>query len=85
MSTRQAETYAIINITDLPLIDFSQIGETGENTIRKSLDELQFLIKWNTEPTFIADGTVVPVQTMSHRQSLIVMNNSKWQQPMPVD
>tara|TARA_R100000734_G_scaffold17056_1_gene13249 strand:+ start:3511 stop:3768 length:258 start_codon:yes stop_codon:yes gene_type:complete len=85
MSTRQAETYAIINITDLPLIDFSQIGETGENTIRKSLDELQFLIKWNTEPTFIADGTVVPVQIMSHRESLVVMNNSEWQQPMPVD
>ena len=37
-----AETYATINISDLPLIDFAQIGETDENTIRKSLDGLQF-------------------------------------------
>ena len=45
MSTKQAETYAIINIADLANIDFSQIGETDENTIRKSLDDLQFVIK----------------------------------------
>ena len=38
MSTKQADVYATINIADLPLIDFSQIGETNENTIRKSLD-----------------------------------------------
>ena len=36
---KQAETYATINIADLALIDFAQIGETDENTIRKSLDE----------------------------------------------
>jgi len=34
-----AETYAIINIADLSNIDFSQVGETNENTIRKSVDE----------------------------------------------
>ena len=41
--------YATINIADLPLIDFSQIGEDNENTIRKSLDETEFLIKWDDE------------------------------------
>ena len=41
MSTRIADTYAIINIADLGNIDFSQVGETDENTIRKSLDETQ--------------------------------------------
>ena len=51
MSTRIADTYAIINIADLVNIDFSQVGETDENTIRKSLDETQFVLKWNTEPS----------------------------------
>ena len=50
MSTRIAETYAIINIADLGNIDFAQVGETDENTIRKSLDETQFVIKYNAEP-----------------------------------
>ena len=85
MSTRQADTYAIINIADLGNIDFSQVGETDENTIRKSLDETQFVLKWNTEPTFIADGTVVPLQTLTHDEALALMATSEWSEPIPVE
>ena len=82
MSTKQAETYAIINIADLANIDFSQIGETDENTIRKSLDDLQFVIKWNTEPSFITDGTVSPLQTLTHEQALTLMASAEWSEPI---
>jgi hypothetical protein len=75
---RQAETYATIKIADLPLIDFSQIGETDENTIRKSLDGLQFVIKWNTEPTFILDGSVAIIQVMTHDEALALMASAEW-------
>ncbi len=85
MSTRIAETYAIINIADLVNIDFSQVGETDENTIRKSLDETQFVLKWNTEPTFIADGTVTPLQTLTHEQALVLMASAEWSEPIPVE
>lgn len=80
---KQAETYATINIADLPLIDFSQIGETDENTIRKSLDESEFVIKWNTEPRFITDGTVSPLEVMTHEQALVLMASAEWSEPLP--
>lgn len=82
MSTKQAETYATINIADLPLIDFAQIGETDENTIRKSLDGLQFVIKWNTEPTFILDGSVAIIQVMTHDEALVLMASAEWSKPI---
>jgi len=82
MSKRIAETYATINIADLPLIDFSQIGETNENTIRKSLDGTQFIIKWNTEPSFITDGTVAIIQAMNHAQAVALMQTSEWSAPI---
>ena len=85
MSTRIADTYAIINIADLSNIDFAQIGETDENTIRKSLDETQFVIKYNAEPTFIADGTVTPLQTLTHDEALVLMASAEWSEPMPVE
>lgn len=85
MSTRIAETYAIISITDLANIDFAQIGETDENTIRKSLNETEFVIKWNTEPSFITDGTVVPMQTLTHKQALTLMATPKWSEEIPVE
>ena len=83
MSTKQAETYATINIADLPLIDFAQIGETSENTIRKSLDETEFVIKWNIEPSFITDGTVAIIQVMTHAQALVLMASAEWSEPLP--
>ena len=85
MSTKQAETYAIVSITDLANIDFAQIGETDETTIRKSLDDLQFVIKYNTEPTFITDGTVTPLQTLTHEQALTLMASAEWSEPTPVE
>ena len=78
---KAAETYAIISIADLPNIDFSQVGETSENTIRKSLDETQFVIKWNLPPSFITDGTVVPIETLTHSEALALMSTSAWSEP----
>ncbi len=83
MSTRIADTYAIINIADLVNIDFNQVGETDQDTIRKSLDQSQFVIKYNNEPTFIADGSVVPVQTLTHSQALTLMSSAEWSEPIP--
>ena len=85
MSTRIAETYAIINIADLGNIDFVQVGETDQDTIRKSLDDTQFVLKWDTEPTFITDGTVVPVQTLTHAEALTLMASAEWSEPIPVE
>ena len=82
---KQAETYAIINIADLPNIDFSQVGETNENTIRKSLDESQFVIKWNTTPSFIADLSVVPVQILTHSEAIELMATEAWTEPIEVE
>ena len=85
MSTRIAETYAIINIADLGNVDFSQVGETNETTIRKSLDETQFVLKWDIEPTFITDGSIVPLQNLTHQEALTLMVSPEWSEPMPVE
>ena len=85
MSKRIAETYATISITDLGLIDFSQIHETSAETIRKSLDETEFVIKYDAVPTFISDGSVEILQAMTHEQALILMATPEWSEPIPVE
>tara|TARA_R100000951_G_scaffold105431_1_gene99231 strand:- start:439 stop:687 length:249 start_codon:yes stop_codon:yes gene_type:complete len=76
--------YAVIDIKDLDLIDFLQIEETSSNTIRKSLDNTQFVIKWQEgyEPTFITDGSVIPVGTYDHHAILELMATDKWSEPI---
>jgi hypothetical protein len=80
-------TYAVINLTDVGLIDFSQIGESSVSTIRKSLDETQFVIKWQEGyiPTFISDGSVIPVETYDHHAILELMATAEWSEPIPVE
>lgn len=79
------EHYAIIQTSDLANIDFDQIGETNENTIRYNLAQTEFVIKWNTEPTFISDGTVVPVSILTHAEALAIMATAEWSEPEPVE
>ena len=85
MSKRIAETYATIRIADLGLIDFSQIHETSAETIRKSLDETEFVIKYDAVPTFISDGSVEILQAMNHEEALQLMATDEWSEPLPVE
>tara|TARA_R100001086_G_scaffold131067_3_gene68080 strand:- start:4772 stop:5023 length:252 start_codon:yes stop_codon:yes gene_type:complete len=80
------KTYAICNIsTDLKNIDFSQIGESSASTIRRSLDDTLFVIKYNAEPTFIKDGVVTPSQILTHSQALELMSTAAWSEIDPVE
>ena len=78
-------TYAIIQASDLANIDFDQIGETSADTLRYNLAGTKFIIKWNTTPTFISDGTVVPVAELTHEEALALMATAEWSEPIPVE
>lgn len=85
--SNNTKTYAIVNLTDISLIDFSQIGETSASTIRKSIDDTQFVIKWENgyTPTFITDGSVTPVQTYDHVKILELMATPKWSEEIEIE
>ena len=77
-------TYAICDVaTDLSNIDFNQTVTTSANTIRKSIDESLFVIKWISTPTFISDDTVVPSETLDHADALTLMQTEAWTSPVP--
>ena len=74
------KTYATINLSDIGLIDFSQVGQTSASTVRKSLDNTQFVIKWEEGyvPTFITDSLVIPIGTYDHHAILELMATPEW-------
>jgi hypothetical protein len=81
------QTYATISLNDLSRVDFSQIGETSEDTIRKNVLDppTQFVVKWDVEPAFIADGTVIPDGLYTHEECLELMATSTWSLPDPIE
>ena len=78
------KTYAVVNLTEIGLIDFGQVAQSSASTVRKSLDNTQFVIKWQEgyEPTFISDGTVIPVGIYTHSECLELMATDKWSEPI---
>ena len=74
------KTYAIIKLADIGSIDFSQVAQSSASTVRKSLDNTQFVIKWQDgyEPTFISRKEVKPLQVLSHAECLELMSTDKW-------
>ena len=80
------KTYATINLSDIGLIDFSQIVQTSASTVRKSLDNTEFVIKWEEGyvPTFITDASVIPLGTYDHHAILELMATPEWSEEIPI-
>ena len=71
-------TYVIINMTEVPLVDFNQVLQTSEATLRVSCNGLQTVLKWEgSEPSFVAtlssyDGPY------THSEILSIMATTAW-------
>ena len=76
--------YGIILTADMGGVDFSQVYPKDRTQVRYSLDGTQFVIKWEEdhEPTFITDGTIVPVSILSHADCLTLMSTPEWSEPI---
>lgn len=75
--------YLIVNTTELDKIDFSQVMETSQYTLRKTNDGSKFFIKWDeTDPTFLND-LQSKEGPYSHSEILAILQQPEWQHPMP--
>ena len=78
-----ATTYAVINLTDTNAILFSQVNQSSAQTMRRNLANTQGLLSYQVEPSFITNGSLVPVSTMDHAAALVLMATPEWTDPTP--
>ena len=82
-------TYVIINMTEVPLVDFNQVLQTSEATLRVSCNGLQTVLKWEgSEPSFVHtlpsyDSTSYGPYT--HSGILAIMATAAWTDPNPME
>lgn len=72
-------TFVIFNVSEINLIDFSQVLETSADTLRKSVDETLTFVKW--------DGATVPAcveslttkgDYLTYSEMLDVLSGPNW-------
>ena len=74
-----SKKYVIIDATDVPSIDFSQVMETSASTLRYSVDGSQTFVKFEgTTPDFLAGKT-----QYSHSEMLTILAGPEWTDPNP--
>ena len=76
-------TYITINMTEVGLVDFNQVMQTSEETLRLSVDSLKTVLKWEgEEPSFVS--TLSSYEgPYTHEEILVIMNTPEWSEEIP--
>jgi hypothetical protein len=75
-------TYIIIDMSEIALVDFNQVMETSEQTVRLSVDGLKTVLKWEgDEPAFVS--TLSSYEgPYTHEEILAIMATPEWTEPI---
>ena len=66
--------YIIIDASEVSSIDFTQVNETSENSLRYSLDESKTFVKFDgSVPSFLVDKTIY-----NHNEIIDILNGIDW-------
>lgn len=71
--------YLIFNVSEISLVDFSEVFETSVETLRYSLDQTKTLIKYESYniPSFY-ENMVTKEGPYTHEEIVSIMATSEW-------
>lgn len=86
MQVFENREYMIIHLSEIDKVDFSQILEESIEQLRKSVDNLKCIVKW--------DGDIIPssIETLNykdgsytHSEILDILNTPEWVNNTPIE
>jgi hypothetical protein len=76
--------FMIFNVSELPLIDFTQVHETSIDTVRKSVDETKTFVKWDGAiPSSVAALTTAE-GPYTYEEILTILAGPEWTNNEPM-
>ena len=77
-------SYIVIDLSSTDSVLFSQVSQSSAQSMRRNLANTQGLLSYSVTPSFISDGSVVPVgDIMNQTEALTLLSGSDWTEPMP--
>lgn len=77
-------SYIVIDLSSTDKVLFSQVNQSSAQSMRRNLANTQGLLSYSVTPSFISDGSVVPVSdVMNQTEALTLLSGSDWSEPMP--
>lgn len=78
-------SYVTLSVSEISQLDFSQIEQTSTETLRRSVDDTQTIVKWISSagiPSCISSLTTKGPY-MTHDEALALMATTAWATPLP--
>ena len=71
--------FMIFNVSELGTIDFNEVLETSQDTVRKSVDETKTFVKWegNNTPTSV-DSLTTKEGPYTYNEILTILATPEW-------
>lgn len=70
--------YLIFPVTELPKVDFTQVNETSEETVRKSIDGTKTFVKWDNEQPSFTSQLINTEGPYTHSEILQILSTEQW-------
>ena len=78
------KSYIVIDLSSTDSVLWSQVNQSSAQSMRRNLANTQGLLSYSVTPSFISDGSVVPVgDVMNQTEALELLATSAWSEPMP--
>jgi hypothetical protein len=80
METQNYETreFMIFNVSELNQIDFTQVHETSQDTVRKSVDETKTFVKWDGETPLSVASLTTKEGPYTYEEILNILATEEW-------
>jgi len=75
----------IFNVSELNQIDFSQVLETSQDTVRKSVDQTKTFVKWNDQIPDCVLNLLTKEGPYSYDEMLEIMNTDEWKSTIVIE
>ena len=80
-SDYKTRNYLILNVSEINLIDFDEVYETSEETLRKSLDGTKTVVKWEDKKPKFINNLKTAEGPYNYDQITQILETSEWTTP----
>jgi hypothetical protein len=70
--------FMIFNVSELPLIDFTQVHETSQDTVRRSTDATLTFVKWDGATPSSVEALTTKEGPYTYDEILTILSGPEW-------
>ncbi len=75
--------FMIFNVSELNVIDFTQVKETSIDTVRKSVDLTKTFVKWDGATPECVNNLTTKEGPYTYEEMLTILATPEWTDPKP--